>query len=125
MINGSPSRFFNSSHYLKQGDPLSFLLFVVVMEALSRMSFALVDKRLLLGFSLGSRNIEELLVSHLMFSYDTLIFCEAKLAHFCHLRYLFLCFEPVSRLKISVYKSGLVPLGVVDDVGGFDLYPWL
>jgi hypothetical protein len=37
LINGSPSAFFNTFHCLKQGDPLSFLLFVVVMEALSRM----------------------------------------------------------------------------------------
>jgi retron-type reverse transcriptase len=33
LVNGSPSSFFSSYRGLKQGDPLSPLLFVVVMEA--------------------------------------------------------------------------------------------
>ena len=37
LINGSPSDFFGSSRGLRQGDPLSPLLFDIVMEALSRM----------------------------------------------------------------------------------------
>ncbi len=50
LINGSTSRFFSSSRDLRRGDPLSPLLFVVVMEALSRMIFVTVERRLLLGF---------------------------------------------------------------------------
>jgi hypothetical protein len=71
LINGSPSGFFSSSRGLRQGDHLSLLLFVVVMEALSRMMSATVDMRLLSGFSVGSRNNEELIVSHLLFADDT------------------------------------------------------
>ena len=36
LINGSPSDFFGSSRGIRQGDPLSSLLFDVIMEALSR-----------------------------------------------------------------------------------------
>jgi hypothetical protein len=36
---------------------------VVVMEALNRMMLATVDRGLLSGFSVGSRNNEELIVS--------------------------------------------------------------
>ena len=37
LINGSPSNFFGSSRGIRQGDPLSPLLFDIVMEGLSRM----------------------------------------------------------------------------------------
>ena len=37
LINGSPCGFFESSKRLRQGDPLSPLLFVLVIEALGRM----------------------------------------------------------------------------------------
>ncbi len=53
LINGSTSRFFSSSRDLRRGDPLSPLLFVVVMEALSRMMAATEDRGLVDGFSVG------------------------------------------------------------------------
>ena len=37
LINGSPSDFFGSSREIRQGDPLSSLIFDVVMEPLSSM----------------------------------------------------------------------------------------
>ena len=37
LINGSPSDFFGSSRGIWQEDPLSLLLFDIVMEGLSRM----------------------------------------------------------------------------------------
>ena len=36
LVNGSSEGFFGSSHGLRQGDPLSLLLFLVIMEVLSR-----------------------------------------------------------------------------------------
>jgi hypothetical protein len=110
--------FFCSSRGLRQGDPLSPLLFVVVMEALSRMLSSSVERGLLSGFSVGSRNNEAMIVSHLLFADDTLIFCEPNVEHFRDLRCLFLCFEAVSGLKINLSKSEIVPIGDVGDVRG-------
>jgi hypothetical protein len=90
---------------------------VVVIEALSRILFVAMDSGLLSGFSMGSRNHEEMIVSHLLFAYDTLIFCEAnceQLRNYC----LFLCFEAVSGLKINLSKSEIVLVGDVGDVEG-------
>jgi hypothetical protein len=50
LVNGTPEGFFNSSRGIRQGDPLSRLLFVLVMEALSRMMNATVEQGLLSVF---------------------------------------------------------------------------
>lgn len=74
LVNGTPTGFFQSSRAIRQGDPLSPLLFVVVMEALSRMLYESMRQGLLSGFSVGIRGNEPLVVNHLLFADDTLIF---------------------------------------------------
>jgi hypothetical protein len=54
---------------------MSLLLFVVVLEALSRMMSATMDNGLLSEFLEGSRNLKEMIVSHLLFANDTLVCC--------------------------------------------------
>jgi hypothetical protein len=116
LVNGTPSGFFSSSRGLRQGDPLSPLLFVIVMEALSRMLSFSIDRGFLSGFSMGSRLSEEVIISHLLFADDTLVFCEVNPDHLRFLRVVLLCFEAVSGLKINLAKSVLVPVGDVDNV---------
>jgi len=109
-------RFFSSSCGLRQGDHLSSLLFVIVMEALRRMISTAVNKTLLSGFSIGTRNINGIDISHLLFVDDTLIFCEADPDQLRHLWCLFLCFEVVLGLKINLAKLEFVLVGNVDNV---------
>jgi hypothetical protein len=100
-VNGTPIVFFISSHGLNQGDPLSPLLFVIVVEALCRMIFAAVSRVLLSGFSVGTM----IDISHLLFVDDTLIFSGVDPDHLHHLRWLFFYFEVVSGFKVNLANS--------------------
>jgi hypothetical protein len=59
LVNGTPSDFFSSSHGLRQSDPLSPLLFVIVMEALSKLFTVAVHRGYLSSFSVvfGSNRV--------------------------------------------------------------------
>uniref|UniRef100_A0A2N9GA24 Reverse transcriptase domain-containing protein n=1 Tax=Fagus sylvatica TaxID=28930 RepID=A0A2N9GA24_FAGSY len=116
LINGGPEGFFGSSRGIRQVDSLSPLLFVIVMEALSRMMSKVVECDLLSGFQVGSMDSHLVRVSHLLFADDTLIFSDAKPDHIFNLRLLFTWFEAVSGLKINFNKSEMVPVGSVPNL---------
>ena len=119
MINGSPCGFFGSTRGLRQGDPLSPLLFVLVMDALGRMLDKAVLEGHLSGFSVGNLEGRSLAMSHLLFADDTLIFCEANLDQIMILHMILIWFEAVSGLKINLGKSEIVPVGVVQYIDLF------
>ena len=88
-----------------KGDPLSPLLFVLVMEALSRMVNATIEQGLLIGFPTGGRVFSDLVVSHSLFAGETLIFCEAHPQQVRYVHLILLCFEAVSGLRVNLGKS--------------------
>jgi hypothetical protein len=117
LVNGTPEGFFNSSRGIRQGDTLSPLLFVLVMEALSRMVNATIKQGLLTGFSMGGRVFSDLVVFHSLFFDDTLILCEAYLEQICYVHLILLCFEVVSGLRVNLGKFEIVAIGEVEDIG--------
>jgi hypothetical protein len=117
LVNGTPEGFLNSSRGIWQGDPLSSLLFVLVMEVLSRMVNATIEQGLLTGFPMGERVFSDLLFCHSLFADDTLIFCEAHLEQIYYLCLILLCFEAVSGLKVNLGKYEIVAIGEVEDIG--------
>jgi hypothetical protein len=116
LVNGSAHGFFPTSRGLRQGDPLSPLLFIIVMEALSRMLERAVAGGFISGFAVGNSTWAELSISHSLFADDTLIFCGADTEQAWHLRGVFIWFQAISGLKINLSKSELVPVGQVPNV---------
>lgn len=82
LVNGYSTGFFSSSRGLWQGDHLSPLLFVLLMEALGMKISVAVIGGLLSGFSMRTR----VDISHLLFANNTLIFCGTDPNHLCNLR---------------------------------------
>jgi hypothetical protein len=113
LVNGSPCGFFQSSRGIRQGDSLSPMLFVIVMEAFSRLIDKATGAGMLSSFSVGRLDFDPLVVSHLLFADDTLIFCEADPDHLLHLRFILVRFEVTSGLRINLGKSKLVQVGDV------------
>ena len=116
LINGTSHGFFGSSRGLQQGDPLSPLLFVLVMEAVGRMLDKAVHEGRLSGFNVGASAGRSLIVSHLLFADDTLIFCDANIDQMLILRMVLIWFEVVSSLKVNLGKSELVSVGAVHNM---------
>ena len=79
LINGTPIGFFKSSRGLRQGDPLSpfLFVFVIMMVAFSQLIERAIRGGFLTAFHLEGRGAKGVELSHLLFTYDTLIFCEA------------------------------------------------
>ena len=74
------------------------MLFVIVMEVLSKLIDKAIGAGMLSGFSVGGVDSVPLEISYLLFADDTLMFCEADPDHFFHLRSILVWFEATSGL---------------------------
>ena len=93
LVNGSPSGFFQSSRGLRQGDPFFPYLFVIVMEVFSCLLRRAISGGYLSGWRVRGRNGEGILISHLLFVDDTLVFCKASQDQMTYLSCLLMWFE--------------------------------
>jgi hypothetical protein len=79
LVNSSPAGFFGNSRGLRQGDLLSLLLFLLMMEILSKMLKKVEDNGLIRGFHASRVGMDELCISHLLFVDDTMMMCDVDL----------------------------------------------
>jgi hypothetical protein len=117
LMNGSPAGFFPSTRGLRQGDPLSPLLFILVMEVLSRLLQKTVDGGFIRGFKVGSEERTGLAISHLLYVDDTIMFYDTDREQLLYIRLVLTCFEAITGLKVNLGKSEMVPVGNVGNVG--------
>ena len=114
IVNGSPTCFFDSTRGLRQGDPFSPLLFLVIMEVLSRMLRHTEEGGFIRGFQAG--RTDGLCVSHLLYANDTIIFCEAEPEQILYIRMVLTFFGAITGLRVNMNKSEMVLVGEVLDL---------
>ena len=116
LVNGSPVGFFSRYRGLRQGDPLSPLLFLLIMEVLSRILKKTEEGGLIQGFHVGPVNSSGIHVSHLLFVDDTILFCDISREQSLSIRLVLSCFQAFTGLKVNVGKSEIVPIGEVRNI---------
>ena len=92
------------------------MLFLVMMEVLSKMMKRAEGAGLLQGFRADGRRGGGVCVSHLLFADDTILFCDVDEEQVLHVRMLLLCFQAVTGLKVNALKSEMVPIREVPNV---------
>jgi hypothetical protein len=102
IINGSVLGFFRSRRRLRQGCPLSPLLFLIVAEGLSRT---------LKGIKLG----RSLYLIHLLFVDDIILFCDGSGRNVLKLKEILDLYCTASRMKVNLNKSSISFFEVNED----------
>ena len=73
LLNGTPTRYFKRNRGIRQGDPLSPFIFVMVMEFFSiYMHLASASEKIR-----PLKRSKQLHIPHILFAYDMLVFCRA------------------------------------------------
>lgn len=105
LINGRKSEAFNHSCGLRQGDPMLPYLFNICLESLSHMINQATNNKLLTPFLVGK---DKVLVFHLMFADDLLIFGRVDESTTFAVRQILRDFCKISGQKINEGKSRLI-----------------
>ncbi|CAN6571052.1 unnamed protein product [Malus baccata var. baccata] len=104
ILNGHPGNKFAPSRGLRQGDPLSPYLFLLIGEVLSRLIQDAVEKKSLDGIKLG---ITGSVLSHIFFADDMLIFLRANEKNCRNLVNLLKAFCDASGQEVNLQKSNV------------------
>nr|GEX83317.1 putative RNA-directed DNA polymerase, eukaryota, reverse transcriptase zinc-binding domain protein [Tanacetum cinerariifolium] len=112
LINGSPTFEFFIKRGLRQGDPLSPFLFILVMEGLHCAMSNAVNSGLIRGIKLVSSGI---VLSHLFYEDDVIITTDWNPHDIDNIIRVLHVFHLASGLKINIHKSNIFGIGVTND----------
>nr|GEZ64918.1 RNA-directed DNA polymerase, eukaryota, reverse transcriptase zinc-binding domain protein [Tanacetum cinerariifolium] len=104
LINGSPMEEFQFQNGLKQGDPLSPFLFILIMESLYLSFQRVVDLGLFKGLNLNNT----VCLSHMFYANDVVFVGKWSVENINTLTNVLDCFHRASSLKINMSKSKIM-----------------
>ncbi|GLT40917.1 hypothetical protein SLA2020_150140 [Shorea laevis] len=104
LINGSPTEEFKVGKRLRQGDPLSPFLFLMIGEGLNGLIHKAVLEGLFRGVEVGRRGLA---VTLLQFADDTIIMGKADTENIFMVKTILRWFELMSGLRINFSKSSI------------------
>ncbi|GJR89309.1 RNA-directed DNA polymerase, eukaryota [Tanacetum coccineum] len=110
LVNGSPTEEFLFHRGLRQGDPLSPFLFILVMESLHVSLQRLIDRGMFIPISVGKDKVVS--ISHLFYADDAIFIGRWSSSNVNVLMMMLHCFSLASGLKINVHKSSLNGVGI-------------
>nr|GEX77324.1 RNA-directed DNA polymerase, eukaryota, reverse transcriptase zinc-binding domain protein [Tanacetum cinerariifolium] len=111
IINGSPTGEFQFFKGLKQGDPLSSFLFILVIESL-HLSFQRVEEaKMFKGIKIGPT----VTLSHMFYEDDAVFVRKWYESNITTLVHVLDCFHRASGLKINMSKSKILGVHVESD----------
>lgn len=113
LVNGQSYDFFQSSSGVKQGDPLSPVLFIIAAEVMSRSLNNLFQDENFVGFGLPKWRLQ---INHLSYANDTIIFGSGDtysigsiMSVLCHYEQMF--GQMINKDKSFFYIHENTPLG--------------
>ena len=104
LVNGTPSRFFTASKGIRQGCPLSPLLFIMVIEGLSLLIRDAKAKGKIQGIKIS----DSLYLTHLLFVDDVILFGMGTVVEWMAFDVIQETFSSASGMSISLDKSGFL-----------------
>ncbi|OAY69027.1 LINE-1 retrotransposable element ORF2 protein [Ananas comosus] len=110
LVNGDVTNWIKTKRGIRQGDPLSQFLFLLVAECLARMTHKATSNNLFKGLEPS----EATKISLIQYANDTFFFCEAKKKYKRNLKFLWQLFEWASGMKINREKFELYYTGKVE-----------
>ncbi|GJT65778.1 RNA-directed DNA polymerase, eukaryota [Tanacetum coccineum] len=111
LVNGSPTGEFQFQKGLKQGDPLSPFLFILVMESLHLSFQKVIDEGLFKGVSVSS----SLQLSHLFYADDVIFMGQWSDSNITTIINVLNCFHKASGLRLNIHKSKIMGVAVEEE----------
>ncbi|GJT28707.1 RNA-directed DNA polymerase, eukaryota, partial [Tanacetum coccineum] len=108
LVNGSPTKEFQFCKGLKQGDPLSPFLFILIMESLHLSFQRVVDSGMFKGLNLSN----SMCLSHMFYADDVVFVGKWSDENINTLTNVLECFHRASGLKINMSKSKIMGVNV-------------